>query len=142
MSGRGLVDWGEGWVRLTPWTGEEPLPLPLVVGAKGPGLEEGLAGWVVEAEEAVAVPAGEFRALRCALRTPDLESVLWIVPLVGVIRETQGAPGLPPELQRELLRWSGGPPRESAPGEGARAAPTPTPRRSPPRSTRRRPGTQ
>jgi len=103
----GPVEWGAGWIRLGPWTGEEPLPLPLAPGAAGPGLAPGLEGWRVEDEETLVVPAGEFHALRCALRTPEQESLLWIAPGVGVIRETRGAPGEPPDLERSLLRWSG-----------------------------------
>lgn len=95
---------GAAWVRLGPWTGEEPLPLPLEVGRSGPPAEGGRPGWVVEAEEEVAVPAGSFKALRCALRTWRSESVLWIAPGVGVVRETQGAPGARPEIERVLIR--------------------------------------
>jgi hypothetical protein len=102
----GPVEAGEDWIRLTPWTGEDPLPLPLVPGRSGPRTEGGGA-WTVEAEEEVAVPAGAFRALRCALRSPGSESVLWIVPGVGVVRETQGTgrPGRRPEIERVLVKW-------------------------------------
>jgi hypothetical protein len=103
----GPVEWGEGWIRLGPWTGEEPLPLPLARGATGPGLAPDLAGWHVEDEETLIVPAGEFHVFRCALRTPEQESILWIAPGVGVIRDTHGTPGEPPYLERSLLRWSG-----------------------------------
>jgi hypothetical protein len=107
----GPAEWGEAWLRLIPWTGEEALPLPLVVGATGAGMEEHLRGWEIEAEETLIVPAGEFRALRCALHAPEAESVLWIVPGVGVVRETHGTAGLPPQLERILVRWSGDPRR-------------------------------
>ncbi len=102
--GSGPVEAGEGWIRLGPWTGEDTLPLPLVVGRSGPASEAG-PGFTVEAEEQVSVPAGTFRALRCALRTRQNESVLWIVPDVGIVRETQGTPGQRPEIERVLLRW-------------------------------------
>jgi hypothetical protein len=42
------------------------------------------------------------------VRTRETESVLWIAPGVGVVRETQGVPGQRPEIERVLLRWSGG----------------------------------
>ena len=102
----GPVESGEGWIRLTPWTGEDALPLPLEVGRAGPS-SEGRAAWTVEAEEEVSVPAGTFRALRCAFRTPGALSLLWIVPGVGVVKETQGTgtPGRKPEIERVLLRW-------------------------------------
>jgi hypothetical protein len=100
------VETGDGWIRLGPWTGEDPLPVPLEVGRSGPPSEVG-PGWDVEAEEDVIVPAGRFRALRCAFRTRRMESVLWIAPGVGVIRETHGPPGLRPDLERVLLSWSG-----------------------------------
>ena len=32
----GPVEIGDGWIRLGPWTGEDPLPLPLEVGRSGP----------------------------------------------------------------------------------------------------------
>ena len=106
--GTGPVERGEGWLRLGVWTGEEALPMPLVVGATGPGAEPGLRGWTVEASEQVKVPAGTFAdALRCALRTGTSESVLWIEPTIGVVRETYGRPGQPPDVERQLLRWSG-----------------------------------
>jgi hypothetical protein len=103
----GPVETGERWIRLTPWTGEDALPLPLEVGRSGPRSEGG-AAWTVEAIEEVVVPAGTFGALRCALRGPGVESVLWIVPGVGVVREIQGSgrPGRRPEIERVLLRWS------------------------------------
>jgi hypothetical protein len=63
----------------------------------------------VEAEEEVRVPAGDFLARRCALRTRQIEAVLWIAPGIGVVRETQGVPGQRPEIERVLLRWSGTP---------------------------------
>ena len=97
------VELGADWLRLGAWTGDEALPLPLAVGRSGPPAENGRPGWTVEAEEEVAVPAGSFKALRCALRTWSSESVLWIAPGVGVVRETQGAPGARPELERLLL---------------------------------------
>ena len=102
--GSGPVESGEGWIRLGPWTGEDALPLPLEVGRTGPRSEAG-PGFTVEVEEQVTVPAGTFRALRCALRTRENESVLWIAPGVGVVRETQGTPGRRPEIERVLLRW-------------------------------------
>ena len=37
----GPVEAGEGWIRLTPWTGEDALPLPLDVGRLGPRV----GGW-------------------------------------------------------------------------------------------------
>lgn len=101
----GPLERGRDWIRLAPWTGEQALPLPLEVGRSGPPEEGGRPGWTVEAEEPVAVPAGAFRALRCALRTRRSESVLWVAPGVGVVRETQGAPGERPEIERVLLRW-------------------------------------
>ncbi|MCG6920857.1 MAG: hypothetical protein LJF15_07220 [Acidobacteria bacterium] len=101
------VETGEGWIRLGPWTGEDPLPVPLEVGRSGPSSEAG-PGWQVEAMEEVTVPAGRFRALRCAFRTHRMESVLWIAPGVGVVREAHGPPGLRPDLERVLLAWSGG----------------------------------
>ena len=52
------------------------------------------------------MPAGRFKALRCALRTWRSESVLWIAPGVGVVRETQGSPGRRPEIERVLLTAS------------------------------------
>ena len=105
-AGTAPIEVGEDWVRLGPWTGEEVLPLPLVVGASRPPDEEGRIGWTVEAEEEVVVPAGRFKALRCALRTWHSESVLWIAPGVGVVRETQGSPGRRPEIERVLLTAS------------------------------------
>jgi hypothetical protein len=102
--GSGPVEAGEGWIRLGPWTGEDALPLPLEVGRTAPPSEGG-PGFTVEAEEEVTVPAGTFRALRCALRTRGSESVLWIVPGVGIVRETQGTPGMRPEIERVLQRW-------------------------------------
>jgi hypothetical protein len=103
----GPVEAGEGWIRLTPWTGEDALPLPLEPGRTGPRAEGGGA-WTVEAEEEVLVPAGLFRGLRCVLRGPGSESVLWVVPGVGVVRETQGSgrPGRRPEIERVLLKWA------------------------------------
>jgi hypothetical protein len=111
------VETGEGWIRLGPWTGEDPLPVPLAVGRSGPAPPEA-AGWQVEAEEEVTVPAGRYRALRCAIRTRRQESVLWIAPGVGVVRETHGPPGRRPDLERVLLAWSGGKP-ETDPDDGA-----------------------
>jgi len=99
----GPVEQAPGWIRLTPWTGEDPLPLPLLAGAEGP-LEEGV-GWRVEAEEEIQVPAGTFRALRCALRAQRAVSLLWIAAGVGVVREIRGAPGAHPDLERVLLRF-------------------------------------
>jgi hypothetical protein len=75
------------------------------VGARGPAEDE-RPGWLVEALEEVEVPAGRFQAFRCALRTWRSESVLWIAPGVGVVKETIGAPGQRPELERVLLRAS------------------------------------
>jgi hypothetical protein len=105
--GSGPVEAGEGWIRLGPWTGEDALPLPLEPGRSGPAAGDGLKGWTVEEEEDVTVPAGTFRALRCTLRTPTVVSSLWITPGVGVVRETQGAPGRRPEIERVLVRWAG-----------------------------------
>lgn len=99
------VESGSDFVRLGPWTGDEPLPLPLEVGRSGRA-EDGRAGWVVEAMEEVSVPAGAFNALRCALRTWRTESLLWIAPGVGVVKETIGKPGRRPEIERVLLRTS------------------------------------
>jgi acetylornithine deacetylase/succinyl-diaminopimelate desuccinylase-like protein len=104
----GPVERGDGWIRLGPWTGEDALPLPLSIGRRGPAAPGAPQGWEVEAEEEVQVPAGTFRARRCAVRTRQVESVLWIAPGVGVVRETQGAPGQRPEIERVLLRWSAG----------------------------------
>jgi len=104
--GSAPIEIGEDWIRLGSWTGEEPLPLPLEPGRSGPPSEGG-PGWTVEAQEDVTVPAGTFRAMRCALRTRRSESVLWIAPGVGVVRETQGVPGSRPEIERVLLRWGG-----------------------------------
>ncbi len=101
---QGPVERGEDWIRLTPWTGEEALPLPLEVGRAGPKAEAGGA-WTVEAEEEVTVPAGTFQALRCALRTWRNVAILWIAPGVGIVRETQGAPGRKPEIERVLVKW-------------------------------------
>jgi hypothetical protein len=101
------VERGDGWIRLAPWTGEDVLPLPLSVGRRGPAAPGAPPGWAVEAEEEVHVPAGTFRARRCAVRTRQVESLLWIAPGVGVVRETHGVPGQRPEIERVLLRWSG-----------------------------------
>jgi hypothetical protein len=101
----GPLERGDGWLRLAPWTGEEALPWPPDVGREAPG-PDGAPGWRVEAEEEVRVPAGTFTARRCALRTRRSESVLWIVPGVGVVRETQGQPGRRPEIERVLVKWS------------------------------------
>jgi hypothetical protein len=106
----GPIEWGEGWIRLTTWTGEEALPLPLAKGGVGPGVEPGRPGWLVEDEEEVKVPAGAYRAWRCVLRTRETLSVLWIAPGVGVVREWHGTPNGKPELERELLRFGAGPP--------------------------------
>jgi hypothetical protein len=100
------VESGPGFIRLGPWTGEEALPIPLEVGRAGPS-SEGEEPWRVEAEEEVTVPAGTFKALRCAVRTPGSAAVLWIAPGTGVVKETQGVPGRRPEIERVLLRWSG-----------------------------------
>jgi hypothetical protein len=100
----GPVESGPGWIRLTPWTGEDALPVPLAPGRSGPLSGAGVA-WTVEELEEVTVPAGTFTALRCALRTRQNASVLWIAPGVGVVRETQGTPGRRPEIERVLLRW-------------------------------------
>jgi hypothetical protein len=101
------VEVGDGWIRLGPWTGEDPLPVPLSVGRSGPSVE-GAPAWTVEREEEVTVPAGRFRALVCAIRTRRQESVLWVAPGVGVVRETHGPPGRRPDIERVLLAWSGG----------------------------------
>jgi hypothetical protein len=102
----GPAEWGDDWLRLAPWTGEDPLPLPLEPGRSGP-TQEGGGAWTVEEEEEVTVPAGTFRALRCAMRNRRNVSILWIVPGVGVVREAQGPPGRRPEIERVLLRWGG-----------------------------------
>jgi hypothetical protein len=107
------VETGEGWIRLGPWTGEEALPLPLEVGRAGPRAEGDGEAWTVEAEEEIAVPAGSFRALRCAFRTRGSVAILWIAPGVGVVREAYGPPGARPEIERVLLRW--GTPKRPAP---------------------------
>jgi hypothetical protein len=99
----GPVERGGSWIRLGAFTGEEPLPLPLEVGRTGPPSEEG-PGWAVEAEEEITVPAGTFKTLRCAIRTWRSLSILWIAPGVGVVRQIEGAPDTPPELERVLLR--------------------------------------
>lgn len=99
----GPVERGPDWIRLGAFTGEEPLPLPLEVGHAGPPSEGG-PGWSVEAEEEVTVPAGTFKTLRCAIRTWRTLSILWIAPGVGVVRQLEGAPDSPPELERVLLR--------------------------------------
>lgn len=100
------IELGDDWIRLGAWTGEDPLPLPLEPGRSGPPSEGG-PGWKVEAEEEVVLPAGTFKALRCALRTRQSESVLWIALGVGVVRQTEGVPGRAPEIERRLLRWGG-----------------------------------
>jgi hypothetical protein len=104
----GPARWGDDWISVAPWTGEDQLPLPLEPGRSGPPPGPDLEGWAVEEREIVTVPAGTFEALRCALRTRRLHSVLWIVPNVGVVREQHGSPGRRPEIERVLLRWSGG----------------------------------
>ena len=50
----GPVEAGEGWIRLTPWTGEDALPVPLEVGRSGPRTEGGGA-WMVETENALVL---------------------------------------------------------------------------------------
>jgi hypothetical protein len=100
----GPIERGAGWVRLLPWTGEEALPWPLEVGATGPAADDGTPGWRVEGEETVSVPAGDYRAFRCALRTSASWSILWIAPDIGIVREEHGVPGDPAELERVLLR--------------------------------------
>jgi hypothetical protein len=102
----GPAEWGEDWLRVTPWTGEQALPLPLEVGRTGPA-QGGGGAWTVEAKEEVTVPAGTFLALRCGIRSWRNVSLLWIVPGVGVVRETQGPPSRRPEIERVLVRWSG-----------------------------------
>jgi hypothetical protein len=104
----GPVERGLGWIRLLPWTGEDALPLPLVAGRVGPGSSADHAGWKVEEEEELTVPAGTFKTLRCAIRTWTQVSLLWIAPGVGVVKETQGVPGRTPEIERVLLRWRRG----------------------------------
>ena len=99
------VESGDGYVRLGPWTGDEALPVPLQVGRSGPS-EDGRTAWIVEAEEEISVPAGVFTAFRCALRTWRTESLLWIATGVGVVKETIGAPGRRPEIERVLLSAS------------------------------------
>ena len=101
----GPVEVGPDFIRLLPWTGEDALPLPLRVGQVGRGSSADHVGWKVEAEEEVSVPAGTFKALRCAIRTWSNYSILWIVPGVGVVKETQGVPGRRPEIERVLLKW-------------------------------------
>jgi hypothetical protein len=101
----GPAESGPGWVRVAPWTGEDAIPAPLEVGRSGPVPEGGDAGWTVEAEETVSVPAGTFMAFRCAFRTATAVSLLWIAPAVGVVREAHGPPGGRPEIERELVRW-------------------------------------
>ncbi len=108
-SGASLVEAGSDFIRLGPWTGEEPLPLPLEVGRSSPA-EDGRTGWAVEEREEVSVPAGTFSAFRCALRTWRNESLLWIAPGVGVVKETIGVPRERPEIERVLLRASTLPP--------------------------------
>ena len=110
--GSAPIEVGDDWIRLGAWTGEDPLPLPLEPGRSGPPSEGG-PGWKVEAEEEVVVPAGTFKALRCALRTRRTESVLWIALGVGVVRQTAGVPGHAPEIERRLLKWGIGPIRKS-----------------------------
>jgi len=104
-AGSAPVETGADYIRLGPWTGEEPLPLPLEVG-RSARAEEERASWAVEAREQVSVPAGTFSAFRCALRTWRSESLLWIAPGVGVVKETIGAPRERPEIERVLLRAS------------------------------------
>ena len=102
----GPVEQGPGWLRLLPWTGEDALPLPLELGSVGPGSADDHPGWRVEAAEELTVPAGTFSTLRCAIRTPPWHvSLLWIAPGVGIVKETQGAPGRRPEIERVLLRF-------------------------------------
>ncbi len=101
----GPVERGEDWIRLSPWTGDDRLPLPLEPGRAA--VDEGGVGWRVEDVEPVTVPAGTFDALRCAFRTRTQVSILWIAREVGIVRETQGRPGAHPEIDRVLLRWSG-----------------------------------
>jgi len=105
----GPVEIGRDSARLTPWTGEQALPLPLTPGRDAPSGGEGGVLWTVEGWEEVDVPAGRFRALRCAWRSYLNVSLLWIAPGVGVVREEQGTPGRRPEIARVLLRWSGNP---------------------------------
>jgi hypothetical protein len=113
----GPIERGDQWIRMGAFTGEEPLPLPLEVGREGPS--EGGAGWKVEEEEEVTVPAGAYRALRCAIRTWRSVSILWIAPGVGVVRQIEGAPDAPPEMERVLLRHGAAPGSPgSAPGLG------------------------
>jgi len=103
----GPVERGAGWLQLGPWTGEDALPLPLEVGRSRPAGGGTLEGWTVEALESVSVPAGDFAAaFRCALRTRRNISILWIVPGVGIVRETQGVPRRRPEIERVLLEWA------------------------------------
>jgi hypothetical protein len=102
----GPAESGPGWLRVAPWTGEDAIPVPLEIGRSGPAPEGTEAGWVVEAEEAVAVPAGTFVAFRCAFRTAGAVSILWIAPAVGVVREAHGPPGGRPEIERVLVRWA------------------------------------
>jgi len=103
----GPAEIGVGYLRLAPWTGEEALPLPLEPGKEGSVSDPALRPWRVEGEEEVEVPAGRFRALRCANRTRHNVSLLWIAPGVGIVKEAHGPPGRRPEIERVLLRWSG-----------------------------------
>jgi hypothetical protein len=131
--GSGPVEIGEDWITLGPWTGEDPLPLPLEPGRTTS--DTTAAGWRVEAEEEVEVPAGTFRSLRCALRTRESVSVLWIAPEVGVIKEVQGTPDRRPEIERVLVDWSFRP----RPPRPAPASSSPRARRARSRSATRKP---
>ncbi len=104
----GPVERGPDWIKLLPWTGEDALPLPLREGSVGPGSSPDHPGWKVEAEEEVSVPAGTFKAWRCTIRSWTNESILWIAPGVGIVKETQGTPRRQPEIERVLVRWSPG----------------------------------
>lgn len=101
----GPIERGADWLRIGPWTGEEALPLPLEVGRQGPPGEGGPERWTVASEEDVAVPAGNFRALRCDFLTRRSAATLWIAPGVGVVREVYGETGRHPDLERVLVRW-------------------------------------
>lgn len=102
-SGSTPVEVGGGGLRFGVFTGEETLPLPLQVGAKARSTEG--VTFEVEAEERVEVPSGVYLAFRCALRTKNALSLLWVAPGVGIVRQVEGRPGAHPDLERVLLRW-------------------------------------
>ena len=70
------------------------VPLPLAVGAEweldDPGAGHGMQRWTVAAEEAVIVPAGNFRAFRLHCEQPGPLSITidrWFVAGTGFVRE-------------------------------------------------------